>query len=102
MDFSENYAYKYAEEVQSMHFGGSRGQVCLHTAVAYLKREMQGIEIFSLCTVSESTRHDAAAVWAHLDHLIKFIRDKLPQLNCLHILTDGPSSQYRNKYIFTF
>ncbi|KAH9629437.1 hypothetical protein HF086_013351 [Spodoptera exigua] len=33
MDFSENYSYKYSEEVQSMHFGGSRGQVSLHTAV---------------------------------------------------------------------
>ncbi|KAL4720332.1 hypothetical protein ACJJTC_012445 [Scirpophaga incertulas] len=38
MDFSENYAYKYTEEVQSLHFGGSRGQVCLHTAVVYLRR----------------------------------------------------------------
>ncbi|CAF4947360.1 unnamed protein product [Pieris macdunnoughi] len=51
MDFSENYAYKYAEEVQSMHFGGSRGQVCIHTAVVYLKKEKHTTVAHSLCTI---------------------------------------------------
>ncbi|CAH0406213.1 unnamed protein product [Chilo suppressalis] len=36
MDWSENYDLKYHEEVQSMHFGGSRRQVSLHTSVLYL------------------------------------------------------------------
>lgn len=30
MDWSENYELKYQEEVQSMHFGGSRHQAALH------------------------------------------------------------------------
>lgn len=30
MDFSENYACKYAEEIQSFHFGGSREQATIH------------------------------------------------------------------------
>lgn len=35
VDFSENYSLKYNEEIQSFHFGGSRGQVSLHTGVIY-------------------------------------------------------------------
>ena len=31
VDFSENYACKANEEIQSMHFGASRAQVTLHT-----------------------------------------------------------------------
>nr|CAI5852334.1 unnamed protein product [Callosobruchus analis] len=33
MDFSENYVCKYSCEVQSAHFGGSKPQITLHTAV---------------------------------------------------------------------
>jgi short subunit dehydrogenase-like uncharacterized protein len=31
VDFSENYNCKLAEEIQAMHFGGSRSQASLHT-----------------------------------------------------------------------
>lgn len=33
IDFSENYSLKYGVEVQAFHFGASRQQVSLHTAV---------------------------------------------------------------------
>jgi hypothetical protein len=100
MDFSENYGYKFSEEVQSMHFGGSRGQISLQTAIIYIRNELGVTEPYSFCTASECTRHDAAAVWAHLNHLINFSFKKSPQTTRIHILTDGPSSQYRNKHIF--
>lgn len=38
VDFSENYSLKYAEEIQSVHFGGGREQVTLHTGVIYKKK----------------------------------------------------------------
>ena len=37
MDFSENYNMKYAQEIQSFHFGGSRQQISLHTVIVYTK-----------------------------------------------------------------
>ena len=37
IDFSENYACKYAHEIQAMHFGGSRSFISLHTGVVYTK-----------------------------------------------------------------
>lgn len=99
MDFSENYSYKFAEEVQSLHFGGSRGQVSLHTVVIYIKKGREIIN-YSLCTVSECTRHDSPAVWAHLQKALDFVFEKSPNITTVHILTDSPSSQYRNKHIF--
>ncbi|CAG9103840.1 unnamed protein product [Plutella xylostella] len=36
IDFSENYAVKCNQEIQSYHFGGSRKQITLHTAVLYI------------------------------------------------------------------
>lgn len=36
IDFSENYGSKYHTEVQSLHFGGFRKQLTLHTGVYYV------------------------------------------------------------------
>ncbi|VVC99723.1 unnamed protein product, partial [Leptidea sinapis] len=100
IDFSENYGYKYHSEVQSFHFGGSRKELTLHTAVIYLTNEDDQITAKSLCTVSENMRHDAAAIWAHIVPLLEYIQTTNKNVNQLHFLSDSPSSQYRNKTMF--
>lgn len=45
-------------------------------------------------------RHDAAAVWVHIVPLLLEIEKLAPQVNTLHIVSDSPSAQYRNKKIF--
>ncbi|XP_046961868.1 uncharacterized protein LOC124531361 [Vanessa cardui] len=101
VDFSENYNLKYAKEVQSFHFGGSRQQVSLHTVVIYTHSFITGqVTPTSMCTLSPCLRHDAASIWAHLLPVL----DKVIELNqfvdTIHFLSDSPSSQYRNKYMF--
>ncbi|CAH2100821.1 unnamed protein product [Euphydryas editha] len=101
VDFSENYSLKFAEEVQAFHFGGSRQQVSLHTSVAYTHNFTFGAIIpISFCTVSDCLRHDAPAIWAHLVPLIQHVIEVNPLIETLHLLSDSPSSQYRNKYMF--
>nr|XP_049701306.1 uncharacterized protein LOC126055567 [Helicoverpa armigera] len=101
VDFSENYALKFAEEVQAFHFGGSRQQVSLHTSVAYTHNFTSGVVTpMSYCTVSDCLRHDAPAIWAHLVPLIQYVIEINPLIETLHFLSDSPSSQYRNKYMF--
>lgn len=58
IDFAENYNCKLSAEIQAMHFGVSQVQVTLHNGVAYTKDET-----ISFSTISNSHRHDAAAVW---------------------------------------
>ena len=41
LDFSKNYQCKYGEEIQSVHFGGSRKPVTLHTVMLYYKNESE-------------------------------------------------------------
>lgn len=100
IDFSENYGYKYHSEVQSFHFGSSRKELTLHTAVIYVTNEDGQITPKSLCTVSENMRHDAAAIWAHIVPLLEYIQTTNKNVNQLHFLSDSPSSQYRNKTMF--
>lgn len=91
-DYSENYNTKLSEEIQSMHFGASKQQVTLHCAMVYWEGKCQ-----SFCTVSDSLCHEPAAIWAHILPVIKFIRDHSPNTTVLHVYSDGPTSQYRQK-----
>ncbi|VEN62562.1 unnamed protein product, partial [Callosobruchus maculatus] len=99
--FSENYGCKYAQEVQSAHFGGSKSQISLHTSVFYyLSPSSKRIETLCLCTLSENLRHDPGAICVHIEPIIGTIRQMVPKLKTIHFLSDGPSTQYRNKVMF--
>ncbi|KAF9412540.1 hypothetical protein HW555_007179 [Spodoptera exigua] len=52
-DFSENYNTKYATEIQSFHFGGSRQQVTLHTVVIYYKED-ELLQSQCFCTIKSA------------------------------------------------
>lgn len=100
-DFSENYACKYNEEVQSAHFGASKPQVTLHTVVIYYKNaENASVVPLSICTLSDSLRHDPSAICAHLKLAINEIKKYVPFVDTVHFLSDGPSTQYKNKKMF--
>ncbi|XP_038124838.1 uncharacterized protein LOC119772465 [Cyprinodon tularosa] len=96
IDYSENYSCKYAREIKETHFGTGNDQVTLHTGVIYLSRDR--VEAFA--SLSACLQHDAVATWAHLDPVLKHIRKKYPEAYNIHFISDGPTSQYRNKSCF--
>lgn len=95
VDFSQNFEGKYGKEPQSVHFGASREQITLHTGVVYTKGFRH-----SFCTLSQSLRHDAAAIIAHLLPILRKYLEKFPEVNHLHFFSDGPTTQYKNKTSF--
>ena len=95
IDFSENYLCKHGAAVQSAHFGASNEQATLHTGVIY---KVDGLQSFA--TVSDSLRHDAAAVWAYMQPVLKSLKASHPEITDLHFFSDGPTTQYRNKLNF--
>jgi hypothetical protein len=103
VDFSENYNCKYSAEIQSAHFGGSKSQLSLHTCVYYSTENNPPdnyLKTTSICTVSENLRHDPALICTHLNPVFKRIKEITPDITELHVLSDGPSTQYRNKSMF--
>lgn len=98
-DFSESWGTKYHTEVQSMHYGGSRMLLTLHTSIYYVLNPTSGkVESVKTCTVSEDVRHTAPAVFAHLKPLFQNFKDA--GIKNVHIFTDGPTGQYKNKTSF--
>lgn len=99
-DFSENFACKFTEEIQCLHFGGSRQQVSLHTGILYV----YGGKPVPFATVSPSRDHGPPAIWAHLSPILKYLRKSHPKVTTVHFFSDGPSSQYKQKnnfYLFS-
>ncbi|KAI4816693.1 hypothetical protein KUCAC02_009009 [Chaenocephalus aceratus] len=95
VDFSEAWKCKYSSEVQSCHFGQNLPQLNLHTGMYYTKEEKTGC-----CTVSESKRQDASAIWTHMEPVLRDIRLKFPKVDTIHFWSDGPSKRYKNKKNF--
>ncbi len=99
IDFSENYTCGDNRAVQSSHFGASNAQISLHTGAVYF-----ACSSVSFCSISDCTRHDPAAIWAHLDPVLNFICKDFPEVSNIHFWSDGPMTQYRNKnnfYLFS-
>jgi hypothetical protein len=95
IDFAENYSCKYGREIQSIHFGGNRRSITLHTGVKYHDKSVQ-----SFCTFSKDPNHNPVAIWHHLQPILEeYVRGDQVIKN-LHFLSDSPSTQYRNKNMF--
>lgn len=72
-----------------------------HTCYLEFKDNLyEAVQVKSFCTLSEDIRHDPPAVFAHLKLILDFLKNAKPQLNVLHLLSDSPSTQHRNKSIF--
>ena len=97
IDFSENYTCRYGEEVQSVHFGASHKQATLHTGLYY---KSNPTNVTSFCSISDCNRHDPSGIWAHLQPVLRDIREADEDIHAVHFISDGPTTQYRNKTNF--
>ncbi|KAJ8684664.1 hypothetical protein QAD02_020457 [Eretmocerus hayati] len=96
IDFSQNQECKYAQELHGVHYGASRETVSLHTGVYMTKETLQ-----SFCTLSTDLRHEPAAIVAHIKPVVSKVLEGNKNINTWHILSDGPTSQYRSKKMFS-
>jgi hypothetical protein len=86
-----------SREIQSKHFGVSQIQITLHTGY-FITGTMDKVQFF--CGVSYSLQHDPMSVWAHLNPILKKIREEHPDVDTLQFFSDGPTSQYKQKLNF--
>ena len=90
IDFAENYTTQWQDEVQSAHW--CKIQITLMTAVHW-----HGDNCKSAVVISDDTDHTKESIVVFLVHLIKSLVSS--DIKVLHIWSDGPSSQFKNRYI---
>ncbi len=92
IDFAENYACKYGQEIQEIHFGGNRPQISIHTGVLYTSSMKQAFS-----TVTQDLNHGPVAI---VQHLQLILRPCFKKIENLHFFSDAPATQYRNRHMF--
>jgi hypothetical protein len=96
VDWAENWTTKLCRETQSVHFGGSREQFSLHTAVCYSEQATE-----SFCTVSICRQHGPPEIMAHLKSLVSAKMEQA-SVKHIHFQSDSPLTQYRCRAMFAY
>ncbi|KAF2891921.1 hypothetical protein ILUMI_14251 [Ignelater luminosus] len=62
--------------------------------------ENSSLKTMSCCSIANDLRHDSAAIYVHLEPLMEKVKTLMPTIRHVSFLSDGPSTQYRNKKMF--
>ena len=88
-----------AEEVESGYW--NQDMVTLHPIVTYYKDEgSDELKHKSFVFVSDELGHNSSTVYTFKKSIITQVKAMKPNTVFIHYLTDSPTSQYRNKYMF--
>lgn len=94
-DFSENYAFVVQDAAQAFHYNNDQSTVF---PVLYYYKTKSGIFHKSCIFLSESTKHDTAAVYTVLTQLIPIIRKDVPQVKKIIYVSDGAKQHFKNRF----
>ena len=96
MDFSENFSCVYQDEVSSTHW--KTNSVTLYTITIWFRYQS-----ISMALLSDNNNHDKTMVVPYTAYVLNYIKEHFgDNVHDHEIWTDGPSSQFKNKYIFGF
>lgn len=99
MDFAENFLCQTNDEIQSAYWNATAATI--HPVVIYHKSMQGACEHTNLAFVSNVNHYNPSAVLATLKKLVPHVHSKFSKAKVIHYWTDSPSSQYRNRFIFT-
>ena len=54
-----------------------------------------------MAVISDEPKHDAGTIFAILQKTMPYVKSNMKDLDQVHYWTDSPTSQYRNKTIFS-
>ena len=97
LDYSENWQAKFMYEISSAYY--DKCQVTVHPMVLHCRDEEGELQVRSYVGISEVTNHSLPTTFAFLKKLIPIVKKDYPHLEVIHFVSDGPSSQYRNKSV---
>jgi len=94
-DFAENFQLKHQREIMSAHWHNE--MVTVFTAVVYYRDGDGTLQHQSYAVVSDEMSHDKSLVYACNSAILKEVK-KITEVKKVHYWTDGPSSQFKNRY----
>ena len=93
MDFLENFTLLQQDEIQSAHW--NQQQVTIYTVMIW-NREIT----IPWVMISDCREHEKSSITAFTHKVLIDVKIRMPHITSVFIWTDGPSSQYKNRFIF--
>jgi len=102
VDFSENYTCQQQDEVQTAHW--NQEQVTIFPVAIWTINDDQSQKTCrSQVFITDDKNHDKKAVAVFMDRVLQMlVSDQGPKLKHVHVFSDGPSSQFKNRYMVNF
>lgn len=98
-DFSENYALKQQNEIMTVHW--SNESLTLFCATVHFK-EGGKKKFRHYVMVSDDLKHDKNSIWYYNGLIIEDVKERgICMDKMVNYWSDGPSSQFKNQYLFT-
>lgn len=94
-DFSENYAYVAQDAAQSFHYNNDQGTV--FPILFYFKNHNEIVQK-SCIFLSDSNKHDSAAVHSILNQFIPYLKKEVPKVKKIIYVSDGAKQHFKNRY----
>lgn len=95
VDFSENASIVSQREVQSAHW--SHGQATLFTGHGWIAAKKSE----SFVIISDDLTHAKYSIYVFMDYIFKNLLEKYPQIKKINVFSDGPSSQFKQRFLFS-
>ena len=97
VDYAENWAVKYNMQISAAFYDND--QVSMHPMVIHYRAEEGTLETHSYVGISAEGSHTFATSLTFILRMLEMLQEMLPQLEVVHFISDGPSSQYRNRTV---
>ncbi len=95
VDFSENATIESQMEVQAAHWHHS--QATLFTTHAWINNTTN----FSMVVISDYLNHTKNSVFVFMQCIFQTIRVKFPSIETVNVFSDGPTSQFKQRFLFS-
>ena len=94
VDYSENTTIAAKREIQSAHWCHS--PATLFTVHAWLS----GVDGGSIVIISDDLNHTKQSVYVCMQTVFAHLKSKCPQIKHVNVFSDGPTSQFKQRYLF--
>ena len=95
VDFSEIATLACQNEIQSVHWQHS--QATIFTAHAWINTQ----ERESIVIISDDLEHTKLSIYAFISKVLSLLREKYRDFHQVDIFSDGPSSQFKQRFLFS-
>lgn len=93
-DFAENYAYVVQDAAQAFHYNNDQ---CSVFTVIFYYRSGNELKHHSIILLSDSTTHDATAVYLMQQNVIPEIKKRCPRARKIYYVSDGAKQHFKNR-----